>query len=267
MNLKHLTDKTLLEDIKKLVTSERKLTTEILHHLREIERRKLFSELRYNSLYDYCVRELGYSEGTAYRRITAARLIADLPEVETKLKSGSLNLTNIASLVHFFKENDINEIPEKQKVIAQVDGLSRRECELKLMQLSDKPREERKHCIWIKDNTLGLLKDFKNLKGTNENWDDIISETVQTALAELQKTKFKLVDNPRKPTTSESRIPTASVKREVFIRDKKCIKCGSVHNLQFDHRQPYALGGKSTPENIRLLCFNCNQRERIRQRL
>ena len=266
MNLKHLTDKTLLLETKKLVASERRLTTEILFHLREIERRKLFSDLKYTSMYDYCVRELGYSEGTAYRRISAARLMCDLPEVESKLNDGSLNLTNVASLVQFFKEEDITDKSEKARIVKQVEGLSKRECDLKLIQLSDRPIEK-KHCIWVSDSIMERIKDYRKLKGTSETIEEIISEVALIATAELQKSKFKLVKNPRKVSMSVSRIPTASVKREVFLRDKQCVKCGSKFGLQFDHRHPYSLGGKSTPENIRLLCSNCNQRERIRQRL
>lgn len=267
MNLTHLTDQTLLADTKRLVISERKLTTEILHHLREIERRKLFVELRYSSLYDYCVKDLGYSEGTAYRRISASRLISEIPEVESKLKDGQLNLTNVATLVQFFKENEINSTSEKKNIIASVEGLSRRECELKLIEMSAKSPEVRKEAIWVTEDVLSLLKEYRDLKGTNESWADIISEVTKNGIAELEKSKFKQVGNPRRESVSASRTPSASVKREVFLRDKKCVKCGSNRSLQYDHKHPYALGGKSTPENIRLLCFNCNQRERIRQRL
>lgn len=266
MNLKHLTDKILLEDTKKLAQAEREITVKVLHHLKEIDSRKLYSELGYTSLYDYCVRELGYTEASAHRRIASARLIYEIPSIEKKLESGCLNLTNIASLSQFFREENIFDTGRKEYIIKEVEGLSRRECDLKLMQLSDKPIEK-KHCIWILDSVLQRLKEYRSLKGTHESWDDIILEVTTDAIANLEKTKFKLVDKPRKSNISESRIPTASVKREVFLRDKKCTKCGSTHNLQFDHRQPYSLGGKSTPENIRMLCFNCNQRERIKQRL
>ena len=56
MNLKHLTDKALLADIKKLAAEERSISVKVLHHLREIERRRLFSDLGYGSLYDYVIK-------------------------------------------------------------------------------------------------------------------------------------------------------------------------------------------------------------------
>lgn len=266
MNLHHLTDKILLEDAKKLASAERELTIKILHHLKEIERRKLYSDLGFSSLYEYCVKELKYTEASAQRRIVAARLLQEIPAIETKIESGALNLTNVASLVHFFREENIDDSKVKFDFIKKVEGLSTRECDLKLLQLSDKPLEK-KHCLWITDSVMEKLKEYRNLKGTSDSWDEIISEVTVNSIAELEKIKFKLVKNPRPQVISESRTPTASVKREVYLRDQKCVKCGSKRSLHYDHKLPYALGGKSTPQNIRLLCFNCNQRERIRQRL
>ncbi len=266
MNLKHLTDKILIYDTKKLVSSEREVTVKVLHHLKEIDRRKLYSDLGFSSLYDYCVRELGYSEGSAHRRISSCRLLDEIPSISAKIESGNLNLMIVSDLAQFFKEESISDTPRKEAILKEVEGLSRRECELKLMQLSDNPIE-RKHCLWVKDSVMERLKEYRNLKGTHESWEDIISDTASIAIADLEKTKFRLVKNPRQTKNTESRTPTSSVKREVYQRDKKCVKCGGTFNLQFDHKQPYSLGGKSTSENIRLLCFNCNQRERIRQRL
>jgi hypothetical protein len=63
------------------------------------------------------------------------------------------------------------------------------------------------------------------------------------------------------PKLSKSRriIPTW-VKLEVWKRDgEKCIKCGVMEDLHFDHVIPYSKGGSSiTPENIQLLCGRHN---------
>ncbi len=266
MNLSHITDKSLLEDTKKLASAEREITVKVLHHLKEIDRRKLFSDLGFSSLFDYCVRELGYSDGSAHRRISSARLLGEIPSIEEQIEKGKLNLMTLSGLAHFFREENIKDPAKKEKIVKEVQGLSRREVDLKLLQLSENPTEK-KHCLWIADPTMDKIKDYRALKGTNESFEELISEAVSIAFADMERTKFKLVKNPLKYSISESRIPSASVKREVYLRDKKCTKCGSKFGLQYDHRQPYSLGGKSTPDNIRLLCSNCNQRERIRQRL
>lgn len=103
MNLRHLTDRVLLEKIDLLVQSERELLSEILHHLREVDRRKLFSSLRYSSLHDYAIRHLRYSADQADRRVKAMRLLRDLPEIEEAIDSGKLTLTHLGLLQSAFK--------------------------------------------------------------------------------------------------------------------------------------------------------------------
>jgi hypothetical protein len=61
---------------------------------------------------------------------------------------------------------------------------------------------------------------------------------------------------------SKSRSISKRLRSEVKKRaGNKCERCGSRHQLEIDHRIPYAKGGKSSLENLRLLCRNCNQRE------
>src|SRR3989344_4921405 len=67
-------------------------------------------------------------------------------------------------------------------------------------------------------------------------------------------------DKPGKIEISHNRIIPTEIKLEVYKRDDgKCVKCGSVKNLHFDHDFPYSKGGTSlTAKNIRLLCMRHN---------
>jgi hypothetical protein len=49
--------------------------------------------------------------------------------------------------------------------------------------------------------------------------------------------------------------------REAFIaqRGGRCERCGSFDRLEIDHHIPVKHGGRSTPGNLRLLCFDCNR--------
>jgi hypothetical protein len=96
MSLRSLSDKELLAATERLVQEERSLITEVLRHLREIETRKLYSELGCKSLFDYAVKKLGYAEAQAFRRINAMRLLKDLPEIEQKIDQGVINLTSLS---------------------------------------------------------------------------------------------------------------------------------------------------------------------------
>ena len=66
-----LSDSDLLKELKISVSKERALTTEVLEFLREVDRRRLYAESGYSSLWEFCVKELGYTEGSASRRISS----------------------------------------------------------------------------------------------------------------------------------------------------------------------------------------------------
>lgn len=268
MNLRHLTDKALLLDTKNLALKERELTTQVLHHLKEIESRKLYSDLKYGSLHEYCVKELGYCSGSAHRRVVASRLLKEIPSIEIKIENGVLNLSNIAKAATFFKENEVTSLKDKKEILQQVENLSTRDCEKKLQSLLSL-NEIKTIRISLLESTVQEMNKIKSLIGKNLSNDQLILTMVDISEVKIEKSKFK--QNPKvtvTPAPGKSRVISAGVKRAVYKRDeKKCVQCGSIHNLNFDHRLPFALGGKSTKENIRLLCFNCNQRARIKARL
>ena len=93
-----LTDRELLRQTSTLVRHERHLQGAIIDHLAEIEARRLFLQRGCSSLFDYTVRELGYSDAAAGRRIGAVRLCADQPGARERLRDGSLTLSAAAEL-------------------------------------------------------------------------------------------------------------------------------------------------------------------------
>src|SRR3954466_10847023 len=104
MNLRNIPDKSLLEKMNCLVKKDRERTIEILHHLKEIERRSLFATLSYQNLFEYCTKELKFSEGAAQRRISSMRLLKELPEIEKKVEEGVLTLSALAKAQTFFNQ-------------------------------------------------------------------------------------------------------------------------------------------------------------------
>jgi 5-methylcytosine-specific restriction endonuclease McrA len=160
------------------------------------------------------------------------------------------------------------------EVIDQLSHMSQKDCEKKLIELSgeDKPapkerakrfKTDQTHVSMnLSDETLEKLAKLKSLLGNKMSQDELISFMADATIQKVEKEKFKQTEKPKVTATvaAGKRYVSASVKREVYLRDKKCTNCGTTHNLNFDHIRPFALGGQSTKENIRLLCFNCNQR-------
>src|SRR5688500_15998798 len=99
--MKHLTDSALLDRTEHWAREERRATAQLIEHLREVERRKLYCDLGCTSLAMYCRKILKLSEASAQRRIDAMRLSETLPEVKQKLESGELPLTAAARLHSF----------------------------------------------------------------------------------------------------------------------------------------------------------------------
>ena len=111
--IKQFSNKELLSHTKLLVQKERNIHIQVLRHLAEIDSRKLFFKQGFFSLFDYAVRELGYSEGAAYRRIKAMKLCCALPETANRLQSGRLSLSAASQLQVFFEKQD-KKIKEKK---------------------------------------------------------------------------------------------------------------------------------------------------------
>lgn len=271
MNLKHLTDTSLRLDSKKAALNEKAATAILLHHIKEVERRKLYCDWKFSSLFDWCVNELGLCEGSAHLRITAARTMKEIPEIEKKIEQGSLTLSNISQVNQFCRQNNISDPREKKEILKQVENLSKTKTEKKLFEISGKenPAKESqkrvsetksKVSLILSDETMEALKEVKALLGKEVSSDELIQLMVQALKEKVEKDKFKQVSLPKAVRMTKGRTIPAAVKRAVYSRDKQCVNCGSKHRLNFDHRHPYSFGGANTVENIRMLCFNCNQR-------
>jgi hypothetical protein len=95
MDLSKLKDEELDSSNIAIAKTEREVLSKVLHHLRETERRRLFSKYKFSSIVDYAIYRMGYTQDQAWRRINAMRLLKELPQIEEKIDSGALNLTQM----------------------------------------------------------------------------------------------------------------------------------------------------------------------------
>ena len=98
----------------------------------------------------------------------------------------------------------------------------------------------------------------------------VIDRAFRALVRELEKVRFAATGNPRaaqaKPIPGSRHIPHG-VRRVVWERDRgQCTyvsdaghRCESREFIEFDHVQPFAHGGDSTVENLRLRCRAHNQ--------
>ena len=328
LDLKKLSNKELWLNTKNLVQKEKHLTLQVLEHLSEIQSRKLYLQKGFSSLFEYTVKELGYSEGSAYRRIKAMKLCKEVPETKSKIKTGNLNLTTASQIQTFFEKQDKKSKKEnsshllcsvssqrrigasfrnstqlnnqKQELIKRVEGRSQKETERLLSEIDPMISREKVRSLGggqteiklvINLDDLKKAETLKNLlshKNPNMSYTELFSLLVQMGidkydyskkttlktkpkqksvpeLKNVNKHKHKLNKKPSKQTT---RYIPKEVKKYIWQRDNgRCSyicsetkrRCTSKHLIQIDHIHPYALGGSSKPQNLRLLCASHNQ--------
>lgn len=279
MNLRALSDEQLLSEIKRLAGCEREVMIKVLHHLLEVDLRKLFSP-QYRSLFEYSVQELGYSADQASRRLDAMRLLREIPAIESKVASAELNLT-VMGLAQTHFRNEVCTVEEKAEILRAIEGKSTREAVRELMKRSSTPDRAKPESVrpvsattnelrlYVNDN---VLRKIEKMKGRLAHAQPGLSNSALFELLldrTLEETDRELRKEQKRTSTAAprkfKRAPGAGLKREVFRKaDGACEKCGSHHALEYDHRTPFALGGRTVRENLRLLCRNCNQRERVK---
>ena len=105
-SLSALSDTDLLTRMPVLVLAERKASADVVEHLIEIDRRRLFLDQACSSLSAYCMERLGYSEDEAKKRMRVARLARRVPQALEELRSGAIHLTGLFLLSQHLTEQN-----------------------------------------------------------------------------------------------------------------------------------------------------------------
>ncbi len=294
-NIKSLTNLELLTYTRALASEERKLGVEILHHIREIDARKLYAE-RHASLHGFLVQELKYSDGAAHRRIQAMRLLRDLPETEAKLSSGEITLSSASQLQNFLraeKKLGTTYAPaQKRELLAKIEGKSTRQTEGLLAAISPKaiPREKERtlnesetSITFVAGQSLreklARLRGLTAHKNPTPTYSELFEMLADIALENLDPSKAAPARTKKATTVvaetisekSPRYIPTA-LKRLTWtraegrceFRDEQNQRCRSNYALEIDHRIPVGKGGTASEENLQLLCRSHNGYKNLR---
>jgi hypothetical protein len=118
-----LSDTALLARLPLLVQAENGATADVVEHLVEVERRRLYLEQATASLCKYCEERLGYSENAALKRARVAKLVLRVPRALEELRRGAIHLTGLFLLErHLTDEN-------AEALFSEARGKSRRALE------------------------------------------------------------------------------------------------------------------------------------------
>ncbi len=286
MNFSHLTDEMLNASNVAVAKEEREVLSKALHHLCETERRRLYAKYKFESLHEYAIKQMGYSDDQARRRINAMRLLKELPQIQEKIETGALNLTHLNQAGALFSQERKAQVTrtseEKLELLTKIERQPKRAVEKTLVNesllkplLADvasftslKPVELEQFSPEMQKKIMRLMEVRAH---TNKNLVSVLEHAVDVALEKSdQMVKAvrsaparKCYDRQNKPEQKGRYIP-AALRSEVYMRGGgQCSSCGSRRLIEIDHVIPFSKGGETEISNLRLLCRSCNQRHAI----
>jgi DNA-binding TFAR19-related protein (PDSD5 family) len=257
-DLRECADDEVIAGLDRLVSNERQRTADVLAHVAEIDARKLYADRAYSSMFQYVVEHLGYSEGAARRRITAARLVRRFPLILERVASGAVHLSGLGVIgPHLTEANHV-------ELLDAVRGMTKREMEELIAARAPRPdvlpmivpvatpmpeaaanapapaagrpvagtaplsADSFSVTFTIDRRTRDTLAEAQDLlRHTVPDGDlgTIVARALDGLVEDLRKRKFAETDQPRARTNAdpESRHIPAEVKREVAERDgRRC---------------------------------------------
>jgi 5-methylcytosine-specific restriction endonuclease McrA len=284
---------TLIEEFKELLDNERLTVAEIVEYVREIQRRQLYLEHGFTSLFSFLTDGLGYAAGSAQRRIDSARLLDAVPELTENLKSGALNLTQVSMMAHSLRQKK-KEDPsvqfssgDKQALLNKIKNKSTRETEKILAQelnleikVQDKQRIQSDESVRLEIAfSKEEMEDFKRVKelishiNPNPSWREVMSYLGKDFVKRRDPRVSKTTSAAEAGPSQNTRFISAEKRRAVFHRDESCRWkckrtgkiCGSKFQEEVDHIKPVWAGGTNEIENLQVLCSVHNQEKYRRE--
>ena len=298
MNFHHLSHNDLIANFSALVQKERQITAQVLACIAEIDRRKLYLEKGFRSLFDFLVRDYGYSPGAAMRRVDGARLLRELPDVKEKIERGTLTLSQANQIQRAAREMKKAEralsTKEKQELIVQVEHASKKETEKIIAERLNLPmmpiQKETLHrdasvtlTMTFSAEQIEMLEQVRNMVShavNSQNWSELCVYLAKKELVRRTKTRStnsrstnSKSTNTATPSNSNvaatvkkrSALP-ARVRKTLLNTDARCQyknhkgeQCYSSRFLQIDHIQSVSCGGSNDIENLQILCGTHNR--------
>lgn len=291
MQFAEVSNQELLSRLDRLVQSERKMTHMILCHINEVESRRLYAELGFDSMFKYLTRHCGYGEDSAYRRLQAARLLKKTPEIAEKIEHGALNLTQLTQVQKCLNQEKRNgslvEAHQTLQILEQIEKKSSYETKKVLalqfnqpIQLHEAVKPQRDETIRLEltltSEQMQILEQVKNLLShtlPEGRWADVFTHLAKKLLQKTlgQKRSSDDTEKAQEATFAATRKQRSQIKSTIrrrllkkanycceFIDPTSKNKCQSTYQLQVDHRIPLARYGSNAESNLRILCRTHN---------
>ncbi|MBS2011769.1 MAG: HNH endonuclease [Deltaproteobacteria bacterium] len=124
MELTTLSSSELLAHLDVVWTAGNRALAKMLAYLGEVERRGLHVEMACSSMFVFLERRFGLT-GSAYRRLTAARLVRRFPSLLSRVEEGDLHLEGLCLLKDVLTEANVETLTEaaSRKTLREIEHL------------------------------------------------------------------------------------------------------------------------------------------------
>ena len=280
----------IVKKLEVLTKVERRISVKILHCLIEVERKRIHLDMGYSSLFVFLTKHLKYSDGSAYRRIEAMKILRDVPDLGNRITVGAMSVTTAAEISRIVKIQKIMDVGVKKDLVEQFSWKNKREVEKEIARIAPREaRPEKLREINFEESSLELtinkelreklekLKALLSHKNPSLKMSGVLEIISDMALKQLEKRTSPKSEVASKEATSpeiaraskRSRYIPAKTKRIIFQRaHHQCEfttpnnkRCESKHFLEIDHKHSYSQGGGNEIQNLQLLCRQHNQRK------
>jgi 5-methylcytosine-specific restriction endonuclease McrA len=295
VELKDYSNDKLIESLAHLFSSERKISRLITIHLAEVWRRRLFADYGFSSLFEMLIKYYHLSESSARQRLKAMQLIHAVPEAQSSLVSGQVNLTTLAQAQRQIdQEEKVTgqkvEIERKKEIVEKLKGKTQAQLVVELFKLlphtatSPKPIKRR---INSQETRLSLnfpngvlekmnrLKDLWAHKSQSVDYLAVIDFALDEALKNvdpvIRKSKVKRSQKSAAPCATDRRKHSTYYSNDIrcalwsraqsqceFVDTRSGRRCSCTAGLQVEHVIPVAKGGGNDLSNLKLFCRTHN---------
>ena len=252
---------------------------ELLLILMEMRRQRVFPELGYSGIFEYCERALNLSRAQSYYFKTVAEASEKVPELKVAVTQGELTLSEARRIAPVITAENHPHWIEQAKTLNQT-ALERAVTEANpKAHTKERIRPVAKGLSELKvpmdEETLENIACLKDLLSQKQKRAATLADVIAWA-AKVTRDKFDPVRKMQRAKVSSGNgkiqepgrhpIP-APVKHEVirlqgnqcFYRTEEGIRCQQKRWLHYHHLRPVSQGGLNTPDNLRLVCSQHHQ--------
>ena len=260
--------------------------SKLLELLIRMKRQKVFTELNYTGVFDYCERALKLSRAQSYYFKSVAEKSEEVPEIGEAISQGSLTLSQARRIIPVIT-------PENKDLwLSKAQTLSQKELERQVTEVNPKSRviEKLKPVapslselkLGVSSETEAQLKRLQEIYSQKKQrfvtLAEVIALMTQDTLERIAPEKK--LERVRKPKTVSSRkhsIPNQPSHRRSPVPQRiKLQKLNEAQNqctytssdgrrceqrlwLELHHKRPVSQGGGNEKENLQFLCSSLHR--------